>query len=359
MLRNLIIIILVFLGAVGVMLMGNVIVIGDKIGEVTHVYVEYAFYVVLLVLFIVFVLRPIIKVLRAPEFPRLQVDESWDINQLRLFGKRLAKNCDYISDKTLRSKHKEELVKSIDSSSENKEELQSVIEKEIGIRMNGDETLQVRGINNRIKEWGKTVFMVTAISQNSKIDSVAVLLMNHKMITDIINASGFRPTKPQLFKIYVKVLTTALISYCTSYVFTDIDGVAPFDLSDGEVPDIDDVAMDGGIELDGDEYSMLTIINNLKKSRIAGLFFDSAIEGCINALMTLRIGYVTKSYITQGAKALSGTKDKRRVKRQAMVDAFKAMPGVILSGGVVLGDTVKNLLVSIFERKGKVSLFKK
>lgn len=350
MVRKLLVTFAVFAGIVIIVLSGNVIIIGDKLGEISHPYVEYVFYLLIFIIFFFYVVRPIIKMYRAPEFPILSVNDEWDLKQLQLFAKRLSRNCGYISDKSLRVEHQLELSRQIDMYSSNMYELKSVIEHEIALRMDGDKSLNVRGINNRIKEWGKTVFMVTAISQNSKVDSLSVLVMNHKMITDIVLASGFRPTRPQLFKIYVKVLTTALISYCTSYVFTDVDGVAPFDMSDGNDVDMSDASQDVDMEIDGDENGMLAIINNLRKSRIAGLLFDSAIEGCINALLTLRIGYVTKSYLTEGAQALSGTRHKRSIKRKAMLDSFKVMPNVILEGGVVLGGTVKKLLLSIFKK---------
>lgn len=46
--RNLLIIIGILLAIIATMLTGNIIVIGDKLGRLTHVYVEYAFYGVIL-----------------------------------------------------------------------------------------------------------------------------------------------------------------------------------------------------------------------------------------------------------------------------------------------------------------------
>ena len=352
MIRNLMIFGAVAAGVLAVMLFGNILVIGDKIGELAHVYVEYFFYAIVLMMLLVCVVRPVVRVWRAPEFPVLSVDEKWNSVELYKFAKRLANNCEYIADRVLRSAHREELLRDIQLQKDNYMELRKIVEKEIVLRFDGDKGLSVRGINDRIKEWGKTVFMVTAISQNSKMDSVAVLMMNYKMIADIIIASGFRPTKPQLFKIYVKVLTTALISYCVSYVLTDVDGVAPFDIGDSDsVEEAEDLVVDGEMEVDVSENGMFSIMNNLRKSRVAGLLFDSVIEGCMNALLTLRIGYVTKAYIVKGASALSGVKDKRRIKREAMLDSFKAMPGVIANAGSILGETTMKLLLSVFKWK--------
>lgn len=348
--RNLFLIVGIFLAVIATILVGNVITIGDKLGELTHLYVEYAFYIVLLLLAGFYLIRPIVKVHRAPEIPILAVDDDWNVRQLRDFAKRLAANCDYISDKKLRDEHRYEFLKSVQFHSADTDVLRTIISEEITLRMDGSKELNVLGINNRIKDWGKTVFMITAISQNNKFDTLAVLVMNYKLILDIVLASGFRPTKPQMFKLYVKVLTTALVTYCTSQVFTDVDGVAPFDFDGG------DVAVDLGSEVemdaDVDEGGFGTgIMNSLKKLEIPGVFIGSVMDGCLNALMTLRIGYVTKSYLTEGAGALSGTKNKRRIKRNALKESFKAMPSVIVNGSSAIGKTASTILAGIFEER--------
>lgn len=348
--RNLFLIIGVFLAIIATILVGNVITIGDKLGELTHQYVEYAFYVVLLLLAGFYLIRPIVKVHRAPEIPVLAVDNGWNARQLRDFAKRLAANCDYISDKKLRDGHRREFLKSVQFHSADTDILRTIISEEMALRMDGSKELNVLGINNRIKEWGKTVFMITAISQNNKFDTLAVLVMNYKLIADIVLASGFRPTKPQMFKLYVKVLTTALITYCTSQVFTDVDGVAPFDFDGGDVAD--DLGSEVDMDIDVDEGGFGTsIMDSLKKLEIPGVLIGSVMDGCLNALMTLRIGYVTKSYLTEGAGALSGTKNKRRVKRKALKDSFKAMPSVIVNGSSAIGKTASTILTGIFKEE--------
>lgn len=207
----------------------------------------------------------------------------------------------------------------------------------------------VLGINERIKEWATSVFMVTAVSQSSKIDTIAVLLMNYKMISDIVLASGFKPTKPQMFKIYVRVLTTALFTYCFSQVLTDNNGVAPFDIADGTAPTEE-------FDLETSEPNVVveeanleeTILGKLEESRIARLLAQSAIQGCLNALMTLRIGYVTKAYLTEGSAALNGINNKRKVKWQARKSAVTALPSVVIKGGSVLSKKTYNALKLAF-----------
>ena len=89
--RNLFFIAAVFVAVIGILLLGNIITIGDKIGELTHVYVEYAFYAIIVILFLIYVIRPVVKVHRSPEFPVLTVRDDWDTRKLANFAKKLAK----------------------------------------------------------------------------------------------------------------------------------------------------------------------------------------------------------------------------------------------------------------------------
>ena len=90
-------------------------------------------------------------------------------------------------------------------------------------------------------------------------------------------------------------------------------------------------------------------MGSLKNLKIPGVLLGSVMDGCLNALMTLRIGYVTKAYLTKGAIALSGTKNKRNIKREAIKEAFSAMPSVIAVGGDALGKTASSLLAGMFQ----------
>lgn len=211
--RNLIIIVAIFLGIIALMLTGNIITIGEKIAHVTHVwYLEYVFYGVILLLLLWLVVWPIIRVHRAPVFPILAVDQQADEKRLKAFGEKLASNCGYINDSELRQRHRKQLQVDMLHATGDMEKLRDVVQQEIDLRFKGDKQLGVLGINDRIREWAKTVFMVTAISQNSRFDTLSVMFMNYKLIEDVILASGFRPNNRQLFRMYASILTTALIT---------------------------------------------------------------------------------------------------------------------------------------------------
>lgn len=315
--RNLVLIIGVFIGVLVILLMGNVITVGEKLGEICHtVYAEYAFYILILGLVIAFVIVPIIKVHAAPEFPAMGIgDGTSDMKMLQSFGRRLASNCSYIEDGSLRAAHQDALQTELKACSEDMETLKAFIDKEVNLRFDGNKEMGVTGINSRMKEWAKSVFMITAVSQNNLVDSAVLLVMNYRQVEDLVIATGFRPTRAQMFRIYANILTTTLVSYCTSEVLSDLAG----------------------------ETTLAGAMANLK---IPGVISESAIQGAVNALLTLRIGYVTRTFLMEGPDALAG-RNRREVSIKAFKEAFTAIPGVLAGTASAMG---KGLL-GIFKGK--------
>ena len=377
--RNLLIITLLFLGSFVILLLGNVIIIGEKIASLSHVaWAEYAFYALILVVFYVVVIRPVVRVHRAPQIPALSIDGEWNTAQLVAFGHKLADNCNYIpKDKScpeLRKLHQQRLREDLERYATSKEELVQIISEELKLRIEGGElketsgphiedmySVRIIGINRRIIEWAKSVFMITAISQNGKLDTVSVLYMNYKMIEDVIMASGFRPTRQQLFRQYVNILVTSLMTFVASEVFKDMGSVAPFgslaDQSSDAASDIDisDASVDGAdVDLDdiGDTVSgdtgFLSILSNVK---IPGVVIGSICDGIVNSLMTLRIGYVTRIYLIDGMNSLNGIKAKRKAKRAAVKEALKSLPKVVVVGTSFVGKGAMNIILNIIGGK--------
>ena len=377
--RNLLIITLLFLGSFVILLLGNVIIIGEKIASLSHVaWAEYAFYALILVVFYVVVIRPVVRVHRAPQIPALSIDGEWNIAQLVAFGHKLADNCNYIpKDKScpeLRKLHQQRLREDLERYATSKEELVQIISEELKLRIEGGElketsgphiedmySVRIIGINRRIIEWAKSVFMITAISQNGKLDTVSVLYMNYKMIEDVIVASGFRPTRQQLFRQYVNILVTSLMTFVVSEVFKDMGSVAPFgslaDQSSDAASDIDisDASVDAAdVDLDdiGDTVSgdtgFLSILSNVK---IPGVVIGSICDGIVNSLMTLRIGYVTRNYLIDGMNSLNGIKAKRKAKRAAVKEALKSLPKVVVVGTSFVGKGAMNIILNIIGGK--------
>jgi hypothetical protein len=377
--RNLLIITFLFLGSFVILLLGNIIIIGEKIASLSHVaWAEYAFYALILIVFYAVVIRPVIRVHRAPQIPALSIDGEWDTAQLIAFGHKLADNCNYIpKDKTCpgsRKLHQQKIREDLERYATDKEELVQILSDELKLRIEGGElreasgprvedmhSVRIIGINRRIIEWAKSVFMITAISQNGKLDTVSVLYMNYKMIEDVIIASGFRPTRQQLFRQYVNILVTSLMTFVASEVFKDMGSVAPFesltDQSSDAASDIDlsDAAVDGA-DVDPDDIGdtvsggtgFLSILSGVK---IPGVVIGSICDGIVNSLMTLRIGYVTRNYLVDGMNSLNGIKAKRKAKRAAVKEALKSLPKVVVVGTSFVGKGAMNIILNIIGGK--------
>ena len=363
--RNIIIILCILLGIMLLMVSGNIIIVGEKIAKITHLWwMEYVFYGILTLLAFYYILYPIIRIHRAPPFPMLSVSDNDRVAQLEAFGKSLASHCDYISDentsenqkvsRNLRKEHQKELRQALLHASGSETKLRKVIQGELDLRFNGDKELGVLGINARIKEWAKSVFMITALSQNSRFDTISVIYLNLKMIDDIICASGFRPSKQQLLKMYGNILATAIFTYAVSEALENTGSFAPFDFDDGVHSDVEHT---GDVDLDDADFDAqvsdsdgLSVYSVLRRLKIPGVIVSSAIDGTVNALMTLRIGYVTRTYLQQGPKSLNGFRNKRAVKRQAMKDALVTMPSVVMDGSSVIGLRTSNLILKLLKK---------
>ena len=366
--RNLIIIVCVFLGVLALMVSGNIIVVGEKIAVLTHLWwTEWLFYGLLFAIFAYYVLLPIWRIHRTPAFPALAINKEAKEEQLKEYGKRLANHCDFIEDKQQRAAYKKNLEEKLLHASGSRTKLLQVVQDELTFRLDGDKNNGFLGINGQIHEWAKTVFMVSAISQNSRFDTASVMWLNYKMIESLVLASGFRPNNRQIFKIYRVVLTTALITYAMSEALMKTNAIRPFDF--GDVHDstsdiIDEGDLDDNVngdfnDIDPDDLSFdsqmtdsegLSVYSILRRVKIPGVVVGSALDGTVSALMTLRIGYITRTYLKEGMQAFTGIKNKRKVKLQAMKESLVAIPAIVASGSAIIGKKTSNFIIKLIER---------
>ena len=366
--RNLIIIACIFFGLMALMVSGNIIIVGEKLASVTHLWwMEWLFYGILTGIIVYYIVLPIWRVHRTPPFPALAIDEEATTEQLSEYGKQLVSHCDFLEDTKQRKEHKKVLETNLLHASGSRSQLTQVIQQELTLRYDGDKEHGILGINGQIKEWAKTVFMITAISQNSRFDTLSVMWLNYKMIESLVLASGFRPNNRQLFKIYRDILTTALITYAISEALMKTSAIAPFDFGDLHESSAD--ALDGAdvtdtvdadaATIDPDDLAFdsqmtdtegLSVYSILRRVKIPGVVVSSALDGTVNALMTLRIGYITRTYLQQGEQALTGIRNKRAVKLQAMKDSLVTIPAIVASGSTVVGKKTTNLIIKLIGR---------
>lgn len=306
--RNLIIIVSVFIGVFALMLTSDIITVGEKLAHVTRQpYAEYAFYLILLLAFAYVIILPIYKLHHAPTFPKLVIDvdtnNMTDESRQKLvnFGFRLARNCDYIPAEE-RKEYQRQLTQSLECYHDD-EDLVRIVQEELEHRY--------KTIKSHIHEWAKTVFMITSLCQSGKIDALTSMVINFRMIGDLIRCSGFKPTHRQLFNQYARILVTSLFSYYISNSLSNFEDIT--------IPLDDAVA-----NADVDAFSETEFLGSISSLKISGIIPASIIDGALNTLITLRIGYVTLSYLKKGSNELKG-KAGVRVRRYAMLDSAKAM----------------------------------
>ena len=342
--KTLILITILFIVITVIVILGNVITIGEKITAVIGVpYLEYFFYIVLFALLLYLVLYPMYRIYTTPEFPVLAIEEqgenvSDDVYKKRLFSfaNRICDNCYYLPE-SKRVLHQAALSKQLAQikKDDNIDDLKSFLQQELDIRL--------KGVDRRIMNYSSKVFIVTAISQSDRFDALTTLILNYRMIDDIVRASGFRPTKAQLVKQYGRILIASFFSYFVSGAI-DTDGIeikladAADGVADGldSVTDLDASAVDG-MDIDISDMDLAAFdladvnIGNvdftkiMKSIKIPGFAIDSILDGIANTIMTLRIGYVTRSYLKKGAKELKGVKGAY-VRKDAMISALKNFP---------------------------------
>lgn len=128
--------------------------------------------------------------------------------------------------------------------------------------------------NEMIRRTAIRIGVLTAISQNEKIDTLMVATYNYKLVKDIIYLYGFRPTDNKMLKIYASVVSNALLAYGISLSSNSIGY--------GVTKGIGAVAE--GIPWLGNAIAMA---------------IGSATEGVINAIMTAVIGNQTVKYLKE------------------------------------------------------------
>lgn len=306
--RNLIIIVSIFIGVFALMLTSDIITVGEKLAHVTRQpYAEYVFYLIVLLAFAYVIILPIYKLHHAPTFPKLAIDvdtnNMTDESRQKLvnFGYRLARNCDYIPAEE-RKEYQRQLTQSLECYHDD-EDLVRIVQEELEHRY--------KTIKSHIHEWAKTVFMITSLCQSGKIDALTSMVINFRMIGDLIRCSGFKPTHRQLFNQYARILVTSLFSYYISNSLSNFEDIT--------IPLDDAVA-----NADVDAFSETEFLGSISSLKISGIIPASIIDGALNTLITLRIGYVTLSYLKKGSNELKG-KAGVRVRRYAMLDSAKAM----------------------------------
>jgi hypothetical protein len=156
--------------------------------------------------------------------------------------------------------------------------------------------------NEHITREASVVFLSTAISQSGRLDGLLVLVAQSRMIWTVAHVYAQRPGLRQMIWLYANVAATVFAAQAVE------------DLDLGEVlepmiaPALATAAGGGTVVL----------------APLATLVGDALLQGTANALLTLRVGCITKQY----CRGLP-LPDRRLVRRSATREAAGMLAGVV------------------------------
>lgn len=284
------------------LIVNSVLQIGDRLKKVSFYFFNlgHVFYVVAAILVYILIVRPIGIILFSPSF---SVETTLDqpSRRNRLVYRKVARTL--IEQDDIPDVMKEKLAQNIKNDFLLQETLTHTFNKHIK-----------RSINKKIKQHAQTVMISTALIQNGRMDFFAVATVNLRMIKELVVMCGFRPSMKNLSKLTVNVMTTAIIA----------EGLENMNLSD---------------------VLPTSTMNAIGEIPLLKPFLSSALQGVSNALLTLRIGIVTRKYLFSDAKEIT----KEEIRRGALLEAAKMLPSVIGNGMVLFPKSVWHL----FKKKTK------
>ncbi len=298
--KNLILALVVILVLACILLAGNIIIIADKLAPLFP-YADYVFYAIIGMLIFIFLILPFVRVFFSPQLPALDESGVTALSEKELYnlGIILAKNNHYIEGTDNRREHTEALKDFFDRNYGERDDTIQHISSELEKRY--------RSLNEQIHAEALTAFVITGLSQNGKLDFISLLIINFRLVKKVVYASGFRPTYKQLIRIYYNVLASALLTNLSEEMLDDID---------------------------------LTYLT--QHIKLPGFFITSFIDGMLSALLTLRIGYITKYYIIKGSNGFN----KKTARRYGFKNARKEIIGIAREGKEILKKKMAGLIVN-------------
>ncbi|MCD4827164.1 MAG: YcjF family protein [Acholeplasmataceae bacterium] len=277
------------------MLLSSILDVGDRLTTISP-YLAYGFYGLTVLLVYALILRPVHIILFSPTFSvqtTLDTEETSRKN-FRLYKKVVKR---LLTEDYIPEEEKEELKKNLNDKALLQQTLNHAFNKYVK-----------KEINKKIKKNAKTVMISTAISQNGRLDFFTIIVVNLKMIKELVEMCGFRPSYKNLSKLTVNVFTTALIA----------EGLENLDLND---------------------VLPASTLNSLGEIPLIKPVMSSVTQGISNALLTLRIGIVTRKYLFSDAQEIT----KEKIRRDALLEAAKMLPSVVGDAVMILPKKFVNL----------------
>ncbi|MCK4551990.1 MAG: DUF697 domain-containing protein [Tenericutes bacterium] len=279
--------------------LSSVLQLGEKLRQI-HVYVEYTFYGVSGILFIILFIRPLFLVVFSPTFSMDSLfSEEENANKNYSMYKKVTRNL--LEEEFIEDESKALLTNALSKPLELKTELSKVFDSSIK-----------KELNKIIVSHAESIFMTTAISQNGRLDAIAVLTINLRLIKELVIKCGFRPTYPALGRLSFNIFTSAIIA-----------------------ESLEDMKFS--------ELFPQSSINALGEIPLLKAVTGSLAQGSGNALLSLRVGIICRNYLFMNLKGLT----KREIKRMAFAEAVTLFPKVI-------GESIKKVPKRFKQLFGKI-----
>ena len=268
--------ILVLLG-----LISSALEIGERLRNI-HFSLEIAFYVLIAVVVIVGVVYPIVGVLRNPIF---SLDQLHDVDgNVRLkWCKKLVNN---LIENTELSEEEQIQVKGfLKDGNEADDRLIEFFDRKIAPE-----------IKSEIFKTARRVFLVTAASQNAVIDMLGVLSLNFMLIRKITELCGFRPNNLQIVRLYIRVLSMTVLAGVLESI--NIEGIVT-KVAEGFI--------------------------SAPFAPLIGVAVSSIMQGTTNALLTVRLGVMTKNFLLNA----DVSKTRNEIRKEALKEALSIFPSIL------------------------------
>ena len=168
-----------------------------------------------------------------------------------------------------------------------------------------------------IRRHANSIFLSTTISQNGSLDAIMVLVTLVKMVWQLGQVYGTRPSLKSLGKLYLQV--ASLVFMARSLEDSDLIPAQLEPMIAGLVGESMASAIPGMVPM-------------------SNLIISSVMEGAINAFLTLRVGFIAQAYL-----GMERPKPKNVIQRQASLQAVKEL-------GIIIKDSGKSVVTAFMDR---------
>ena len=168
-----------------------------------------------------------------------------------------------------------------------------------------------------IRRHANSIFLSTTISQNGSLDAIMVLVTLVKMVWQLGQVYGTRPSLKSLGKLYLQV--ASLVFMARSLEDSDLIPAQLEPMIAGLVGESMASAIPGMVPM-------------------SNLIISSVMEGAINAFLTLRVGFIAQAYL-----GMERPKPKSVIQRQASLQAVKEL-------GIIIKDSGKSVVTAFMDR---------